>query len=187
MPDELGFELYPALGDCAPLSINVRRASAGQTEAGLWALADESFGVDPTDDAVFSLDLGDVHWLAAFDRSSIRRLTELPEGEAACVLGVITEADLEEPNDFSLSCVLLVERGYRGGRVAGFDRQGAPALAGSVEGCESGAFVRLRAVAKPEWPPVELDVELLDDGSACVVRAEIAPGLTQKARLAALQ
>jgi hypothetical protein len=183
LPIDLHDELYTPLCNCTPLSISVRRASSEQVENGVWSLGDEGFGVDPTEDSAFSLDLEGSNWLVAFDRTSIPRLTQPSTGSFASVLGIISEEDPQQPGDFFLSSVLLVERNRHGGRVAGVDRQGSLALFGSLDESKSRTYVHLRAVAKPEWPPVELDIELLPDGSARFIRAEIAPGLTKKVRL----
>ena len=187
LPEDFEDSLYPPLSDCCALPVTVRPSSAEQVEAGVWALGEEAFGVDPSAEAAFSLDLEGTQWLAAFDCEATQRLAESAKGDVSCVLGLIAEEDSDDPGDYFLFCVLLAERNYKGGRVAGFDFRGRLRLLGTLEGGDDAATVRLRAVAVPEVPPIEIDLELRLDSSVQIRRAEIAPGLTRKVRIAATE
>lgn len=170
---------------CAALDVATRPASDFQIERGVWALGNEAFGVDPGPDAAFSIDMGHEHWLLALDRRAVQALAG-SAGGAACVLGIVSEDDLEDPDDYFLSAVLLAEVCHQRGRALAFDPEGRPVLCGDITPCASGVALSLRAVAVAEAPPMEAKLRLEADGRVAIERFRVLTGPTRKTRLQAL-
>ncbi len=172
--------------DCASLDVATRPASNFQIERGVWALGSEAFGVDPGTDTAFSIDMGHEHWLLALDRRAVKALAGAA-ASTACVLGILSEDDLEDPDDYFLSAVLLADICQQRGRALAFDPEGRPVLCGDITPCADGVALTLRAVAIAEAPPVEIELRLGSDGRAAIERFKVLTGPTRKTRLQALR
>jgi hypothetical protein len=174
------------LETCAGVTVPVRAASAEQIELGVWAVAEHAAAIDASTETALSLDLGNVHWVVAFDRNALESMQQAPHSAGGgCVLGLISEQDAvdEDKVDFFATAVILAERTSAGIRAVAYDLSGRVAHVGHARQIGETIALELSSVKRPGVAPIELRVAFGPGPRITARDARIAPGLAQKTRL----
>jgi len=167
---------------CTVSALASRLASHREIERGVWAPGNEAYGVDPGPGNAFSFFLHDEHWLIALDRRALELLVKSPSG-GSCVLGIISEQDGGNPDDYFVSSILLAKMTRGRGRLLAVNPAGRFLMDGEIDSAATGLRLHLRGLSCAEAPPIEIKIGIESDGTAVINHIYLTTNTTRKLRL----